>query len=102
MACLRNEAVEGRGGAVRCDEEGCEFRLIEAPGRRLVAATTPQADCVLQLRLRAGATEVFSDEWDIDINLPMYTRDYLQWQKARLIGYKIGDDLYHPNDVGIL
>lgn len=38
-------------------------------------------------------------EWDIDANLPLYTRDYL---RLEVIGYKIKDNIYSPKDVTII
>lgn len=54
MACLREQASDGRLGTISCDETGCLFRRIEAESDTAVAYETPKADCLLQLRLRTG------------------------------------------------
>ncbi len=44
-------------------------------------------------------------EWDIDSNLPLYTRDYLKqsgYLRGITVGYKIGDAVYNPDDVTII
>ena len=44
-------------------------------------------------------------EWDIDANLPLYTRDYLKqsgYLRGVIVGYKIGDTVYSPEDVVII
>ena len=46
-----------------------------------------------------------SVEWDVDANLPLYTRDYLKqsgYLRGIIVGYKIGDDTYSPEDVTIV
>jgi len=40
--------------------------------------------------------------WDIDANLPLYTRDYLKHLNDFVLGYRVGDRLYHPADVTIV
>src|SRR5690606_33946757 len=50
------ETTEGRGGAIQCDEEGCEFRFVKTPGYTGPVRYPPTTDCLLQLRLRAGGT----------------------------------------------
>lgn len=57
MTCLRAQALEGRRGALQCDEEGCDFRLRTPEGSPLADAETSPDYCLLQLRLRAGDSE---------------------------------------------
>src|ERR1044072_6319137 len=57
MACLREQAPDGRVGVISCDEEGCLFRRITNRGGTITADDTSASDCVLQLRLRAGDSE---------------------------------------------
>lgn len=62
MACLREQPPDGRLGAISCDEEGCVYRQITTDGGTYVVGETPEANCVLQLRLRArDAKESGSD-----------------------------------------
>ena len=63
MACLRKKAVIGRVGTFQCDEEGCEFRPLSPEADWAAYGIASPADCVLQLRLRAGDAEE-SDEFD--------------------------------------
>lgn len=69
MACLRGSSVEGCFGTLLCDEEGCEFRLIEDKSFAGADVYTPQADCVLQFRLRAGGSP---NAVRRDLGLPIY------------------------------
>lgn len=63
MACIRESPVEGRLGTIRCDEEGCQFARLQARGGTSLVVAPSEADCVLQLRLRAGESEeAVSDE----------------------------------------
>lgn len=57
MACLRESAVDGRFGTLSCYEEGCVFRLNSTDGSTWTSSEASEADCVLQLRLRAGDPE---------------------------------------------
>jgi hypothetical protein len=57
MACLRRSPFDRRIGTVSCDEEGCLHRRITYRSRGDVVVETPEIDCVLQLRLRAGDPE---------------------------------------------
>src|SRR4051812_1167331 len=57
MACLRRAALEGRSRIVFRDEEGCQLRPLAPPCFEGDDGDTPAADCVLQLRLRAGDSE---------------------------------------------
>lgn len=54
MACLRRQAADGRVGAFSCDEEGCILRLVAVESGTDLVEVPSQADCVLQLQLRAG------------------------------------------------
>ena len=67
MACLREQALEGRGGAIQCDEEGCELRLKSFAGVGIIDDDPSEPDCLLQLRLRAGdsAGSRIDDPWEV-------------------------------------
>lgn len=54
MACLREETADRRVGIVSCDEEGCLLRRVSNHTNTFIDGETPEAHCVLQLRLRAG------------------------------------------------
>lgn len=54
MACLRESSLEGRRGTLHCDEEGCKFAFVTDPEDSRANGETPQADRVLQFRLRVG------------------------------------------------
>ena len=43
-------------------------------------------------------------EWDLDANLPLYTRDWLKYSRNFVLGYRVGPgrQLYHPDDVEIV
>lgn len=57
MACLRESSIEGRSGTLRCDEEGCQFRLHPHPDDCDALTRSPQANHFLQLQLRTGSPE---------------------------------------------
>lgn len=57
MACLRESAVDGRFGTLSCDEEGCIYTRFQVRGDSFAYDNSSEADCVLQLRLRAGDSE---------------------------------------------
>lgn len=61
MACLREQALDGRLGTVSCNEEGCVFRRFSRFGSETTFGESPEAYCVLQLRLRAGDSEDAED-----------------------------------------
>jgi hypothetical protein len=52
MACVRRATHPGRGRDVRCDEEGCEFRLITDGSAAQDLGDASQGHCVLQFQLR--------------------------------------------------
>lgn len=97
MACLRESSLEGRSGALQCDEEGCKFRLFKTSDGSELTPLSPETDCVLQLRLRTGDSEEPCYEsnpdgsiaWDL--NVPMYTRDFLRLQKEGKLTVRIGN-----------
>lgn len=43
-------------------------------------------------------------EWDIDANLPLYTRDFIKHLGEIVLGYRVpaDDKFYHPDDVEIV
>lgn len=41
-------------------------------------------------------------EWDIDANLPLYTRDWLKNLDLFVHAYRIDGKLFHPDDVEII
>jgi len=57
MACLRETPLDGRLGVVSCDETGCLHRRFPPGSGADVVEGTPEADCLLQLQLRAGDAE---------------------------------------------
>lgn len=57
MACLREQAPDGRRGAVSCDETDCLFRRFQGPSGTEFTPETLSSDCLLQLRLRIGTVE---------------------------------------------
>src|SRR5689334_21322460 len=61
MACLREQAAEGRFRTLQCNETDCEFRLNTDRGRRRASESPSEGDCLLQLRLRAGDAEESGD-----------------------------------------
>ena len=57
MECLRRQTAEERGGALWCHEEGCKQRpgSLDEDGRAYQDPS--EANCLLQLQLRAGDAE---------------------------------------------
>ena len=86
MACLREQAPDGRIGTVSCDEEGCLFRPIAALGDKDFDEKTSEADCLLQLRFRAGDSERGVKERWAMVRLPSgeSVKVYLTEQQYRL------------------
>lgn len=41
-------------------------------------------------------------EWDIDAGLPLYTRDFIKYRKELVLAFRIGEELYSPDDVAIV
>jgi len=41
-------------------------------------------------------------DWDIDANLPLYTRDWLKHSGDFVSAYRVNGKLYHPDDVEIV
>ena len=57
MERIRGETTEGCGGALQCGPEGCKFGPESIVICTIADGEAPPADCVLQLRLRAGDAE---------------------------------------------
>jgi len=57
MERFRRKTTEGRSGVVQCGPEGCELKSESIGVCAIADGEAPPADCLLQLRLRAGDVE---------------------------------------------
>lgn len=62
MACLRTTPLEGRSGALHCDEEGCKLSSFTDQSGTTTVGETSEGYCVLQLRLRVRGVEDSSQQ----------------------------------------
>lgn len=81
----------------------CIYWIAGRPSKeRLIAAANKELPLTGESDRSDLSAEERDIEWDIDANLPLYTRDWLRYLNNFIAGYRIGDTTYHPDDVTII
>lgn len=93
MECLRRQTPEERGGTLRCDAEGCEYRLFPASRPDGSHMQAPETDCVLQLQLRAGDSEgSVSDDSELQARVDKITARIDEERRVTLNKFIYGEE----------